>query len=186
MQLTKVERYMSALWQTGTTPYDGFLGAYNLGVGVSVSGKAALEQGLLVSGSVPTRTPQWTMATVRNPRAENFVKWYDTPSLWGFGDENLGMSKGLATRSCMPAPSSASIPKAARPARKSRESVYISSTSDSDWNGVLGGDEDLFADIATKSEVPVEDGSGRGLDPAGQSLAGGHRAVSLISSISPR
>ena len=155
MQLTKVERYMSALWQTGTTPYDGFLGAYNLGVwGVSVSGKAALEQGLLVSGSVLTRTPQWTMATVRNPRAENFVKWYDTPSLWGFGDENLGMSKGLYN-SVMHACAVLGInPEGGLTSSEvARVRLYIKQHIGLDWNGVLGGDEDLFADIATKSEV---------------------------------
>lgn len=155
MQLTKIERYMSALWQTGTAPYDGFLGAYNLGVwGVSVSGKPALEQGLLVSGSVLTRQPQWTMGTVRNPRAENYVKWYDTPAIWGFGDDTLGMGKGLYN-SVMHACGVLGIDPAAGlgSSEVARIRSYLRQHFGLNWNGVLGGDEDPFSDIATTSEV---------------------------------
>ena len=155
MQLTKIERYMSALWQTGTAPYDGFLGAYNLGVwGVSVSGKPALEQGLLVSGRILTRMPQWTLATLRNPRAENYVKWYDTPAIWGFGDESLGMSQGLYT-SVMYACGVLGInPDDGLDTHEvARVRGYLQHHFGMTWNGVIGGDEDPFSEIATTSEV---------------------------------
>lgn len=89
---TKIEQYMTRLLDGGR-PYSGFLGAYNMGVwGVSVSGKPSLEQGLLAGGVFRLTTPRWTELSKTNPPAQNFVKFYDTPNIWGFGDE---MSEGL-------------------------------------------------------------------------------------------
>jgi len=84
---TRIEEYMDMLLEGEGNPYSGFLGAYNMGVwGVSISDKPPLEQGLLVSGKVLEELPGFTKASKDNPKAQNYVKYYDTPNLWGFGD----------------------------------------------------------------------------------------------------
>lgn len=84
---TRIEEYMNTLFTGKVDPYSGFLGAYNMGVwGVSISDKPPLEQGLLVSGEVLENVPTFTHSSKDNPKAQNYVKYYDTPNLWGFGD----------------------------------------------------------------------------------------------------
>ena len=80
-------------------PYSGFLGAYNMGVwGVSVSGKPPLTPGLLESGDVMKQAPQFTKETSENPKAKNFVAFYDTPNIWGYGDDTQDDWSKIATK----------------------------------------------------------------------------------------
>ncbi len=84
--MTKIESYMTALLSSGVSAHSGFLGAYNMGLwGVSVSGKAELTPGLLASGTLLRTKPQFN----GGGNAQNYVKFYDTPNLWGFGDSEV-------------------------------------------------------------------------------------------------
>ena len=84
---TRLEQYMDQLLSGDLESDSGFLGAYNMGVfGLSVSGKARLREGLVGAGVVLTSKPGWTDESEDNPPAENYVAWYDTPRIWGYGD----------------------------------------------------------------------------------------------------
>lgn len=90
-RVTKIENYMATLLGNGGQPgdpYSGYLGAYNMGViGYSVSGKAALEQGTMATGTVLDHAPQHTDGAQDTPAADqNWVAFHDTPSIWGADD----------------------------------------------------------------------------------------------------
>jgi hypothetical protein len=156
---TKAEDYVTQLLQGGTLqPYSGFLGAYNMGVwGLSVSGKTPLEQGLLVSGEVLARAPRWTIESESHPRAENFVRFYDTPSLWGYGDETGGMGKGLFS-AIMQASSvlGISTDEGLSGGEITRIASYLKSHYGMTWDGTLGGTEDPWSEIANIRDVQAK------------------------------
>jgi len=90
---TKIENYMEALLRENVgdapvTPYSGYLGAYNMGViGYSITGKTPLKQGTSATGIPLVSAPEPTAETDSNPVADNWVKFYDTPRIWGYRDE---------------------------------------------------------------------------------------------------
>jgi hypothetical protein len=93
---TYIEEYMGKLLEASSLPDSGYLGAYNMGVwGVSVSGRPPLEDGLSTSGKVLTEKPKFTPETRDNPCARNFVKFHDTPNIWGYGDETSDETMGM-------------------------------------------------------------------------------------------
>lgn len=149
---TKLRLYMSQMLKNSATPYAGFLGAYNMGLfGLSESGKPPMQQGLLASGTTLRRVPQFTSETIDNPRAANFVKYYDTPSLWGFGDQYLGMERGLYN-SILEACRSLgySMEDGLDENQTARVGNYVYRRYRIKWNGVLGKS---WAELATKRRV---------------------------------
>ncbi|MBL4637423.1 MAG: hypothetical protein JKY56_26440 [Kofleriaceae bacterium] len=76
---TRIENYMVEMLRRGSD----FLGAYNMGVwGVSVSNKGPLTDGLSACGDLLRGNPKFSGGAV-----QNWVKYYDTPNLWGFGGD---------------------------------------------------------------------------------------------------
>lgn len=85
--MSRIMDYVSKMLQShgAASPYRGILGAYNMGLwGVSESGQSAPIEGTLCTGTAVTQMPVFRGGD--GPAAENYVKFYDTPNLWGFGD----------------------------------------------------------------------------------------------------
>lgn len=75
--MSKILKYIGNLNSTG------FLGAYNMGVwGVSVSHGRSYQDGLSVSGTATTEI--LAFSSTGNEDTQNYVKFYDTPNLWGY------------------------------------------------------------------------------------------------------
>ena len=89
--MTRIMDYVGEMlrdYRTGDE-YGGFLGAYNMGLwGVSVTGERQFIQGTLCTGTPVDGLRK--LASGRAPVATNHVKFYDTPNLWGFGDNVRG------------------------------------------------------------------------------------------------
>jgi hypothetical protein len=141
---TRLEQYMNQLLATGARPYAGFLGAYNLGVwGLSVSDQRPFEQGLVVSGAVLEKAPRTLAAGAE--LARNEVRFYDTPNLWGFGDDGplrtaiehargvLGISRGSELGET----------------DRRRIQAYLKTHSGLEWDG----SDRPWSEIATRREV---------------------------------
>ena len=56
-------------------------------IGYSVTGRTALKQGTSATGIPLDSAPEPTAETDSNPVADNWVKFYDTPRIWGYRDE---------------------------------------------------------------------------------------------------
>ncbi|MBK9258719.1 MAG: hypothetical protein IPM54_02660 [Polyangiaceae bacterium] len=187
---TRIEDYMNRLFDGPISSHAGFLGAYNMGVwGVSVSGKPPLEQGLLASGNVLENVPRWTKASKDNPRAENYVKFYDTPSLWGFGDERFGMGAGIynaIAHAC--GVLGISLDGGLSEKETERVQAYLKHHSGMNWNGVLGGNEDPWSEVATTHAVQTkmdQVGAWSGLVNRWKAVIAQSRYLVDITSLSP-
>jgi len=155
---TRIEEYMDELLAGPVDAYSGFLGAYNMGVwGVSVSGKAALQPGLATGGTVRTSKPRFTIPSPNNPRAQNYVAYYDTPSLWGFGDEKLGMDSMLHSaivHAC--GALGISMEGGLTETETKRVQKFLKTRSGMNWNGILGGDLEPWSEVATTTDIQLK------------------------------
>lgn len=95
MPTSRIKEYADKLLESNVDEYSGFLGAYNMGVwGYSISGQPVVKQGLLASGHVLDMEPDFSSSS-HAVIAQNFVKYYDTPHLWGYGDGSSNLKNAL-------------------------------------------------------------------------------------------
>ena len=153
---TKLEGYFDDLFENNNDPFSGFIGAYNMGLfGLSVSGNAPLEQGLLASGRLMRRKPRWTDVGPDNPAARNYVKYIDTPRLWGFGDKHKwGLSQSVyRAAKYAAAVLGVSLSWDMSEEDRSRVSQYVKQHSFLTWDGEMGKP---WSEIATVHNIQSE------------------------------